>query len=288
MGNSLIRLTPMLRSARGPRSLRRMCGAEPLESRLVMATFNVNSFADVLSPPAGTVTLRSAIQAANSTLGPSTIDLSVAGTYKITTLGSSTDNSAGELAIAGAGNLTIANTSGGAVTIDGSRPGSRSRRRPSATSEAFTVTLRGLVITGGSANSGGGIRVQGGTGLVLDHTIVSGNVSSGDGGGIAVLAGSTGAVTLAASQVTSDRALGYGGAIADAGSGLLTIGSQSLISGNASQFDGGGIALSGAPLAATGAVISDNSAVAGHGGGVDERGAELASFSGCLVENNVA
>ena len=36
---------------------------------LVPAVFNVNSLADMLNPPAGAVTLRSAIQAANATPG---------------------------------------------------------------------------------------------------------------------------------------------------------------------------------------------------------------------------
>jgi hypothetical protein len=47
-------------------------------------TFNVNSRADVLYPPAGTVTLRSAIQAANASPGGNIINLTMPGPYKIT------------------------------------------------------------------------------------------------------------------------------------------------------------------------------------------------------------
>jgi hypothetical protein len=58
---------------------------EILENRLAPAVFNVNSTADILNPPPGEV-----------------------------------DNAAGEFASAASGrNLTIQNTSGGAVTVDG-------------------------------------------------------------------------------------------------------------------------------------------------------------------------
>ena len=94
---------------------------ETLEDRLAPAVFNVNSLADMLTPTGGAVTLRSALQAANTTPGNNTINLTVPGVYKITTVGTGneTDNAAGELAYKGNGNLTILNTSGGAVTVDG-------------------------------------------------------------------------------------------------------------------------------------------------------------------------
>jgi len=50
---------------------------EVLEDRNTPAVFNVNSTADILNPPAGGVTLRSAIEAANATPGGNTIDLTV-------------------------------------------------------------------------------------------------------------------------------------------------------------------------------------------------------------------
>src|SRR5215469_2471416 len=69
-------------------------------------TFNVNSTADEASPAPGTVTLRSAITAVNSasSSGENIINLTVAGTYKITL---------GAFAISPSGDLTIINTSGG-------------------------------------------------------------------------------------------------------------------------------------------------------------------------------
>src|SRR5262249_61121990 len=47
---------------------------------------NVNSTSDILSPPAGVITLRSAIVAANADVSgnPTVINLTVAGTYNLT------------------------------------------------------------------------------------------------------------------------------------------------------------------------------------------------------------
>src|SRR3954471_18184120 len=72
--------------SRHPSPVRRARPAvEALEDRFAPAVITVNSTADVLNPAAGTVTLRSAIQTANTNGDASnTINLSVAGTYKIT------------------------------------------------------------------------------------------------------------------------------------------------------------------------------------------------------------
>src|ERR1700736_514203 len=100
---------------------------ELLEDRLAPAVINVNSLADILVPPTGTVTLRSAIQTANTTTGNNTINLTIPGTYKIALPGTpgEVDNAAGEFAIipnpASPPNstLVIQNTSGGTAIVDG-------------------------------------------------------------------------------------------------------------------------------------------------------------------------
>src|SRR5438105_15831736 len=88
------------------------CGRLRLESladRLAPAVFNVNSLADILNPPAGVVTLRSAIQAANATPGDNTINLTVAGPHKISLAGTGElNNAGGHFAILGqAGRLRL-------------------------------------------------------------------------------------------------------------------------------------------------------------------------------------
>ncbi len=122
-----------------------------LEPRLVMATFTVNSFADVLNPPAGTVTLRSAIVAANNTPGPNTINLPGAGTYRLDSLQqTSAPNSGGALTYIGLSNLTVENTSGGIVTVVGNGQAGDSvfDVDPTNSTKSFTVTFQGLTITG--------------------------------------------------------------------------------------------------------------------------------------------
>src|SRR5438132_6883006 len=110
------------------RKYRAVLNLETLEDRCVPAIFNVNSTADLLVPPIGVVTLRSAIEAANATLGNNTINLTIPGTYKITLAGAGEDNNAtGDFDIipnpASPTNSTllIENTSGGTVIVDGNQ-----------------------------------------------------------------------------------------------------------------------------------------------------------------------
>src|SRR4051794_1751450 len=95
-----------------PANRRYRFSLELLEDRIVPAVFNVNSTLDILKPPAGTVTLRSAIQQANNTPGGNIINLTVPGTYRITIPGANTGtNASGAFAILpGGGNLTMVNT----------------------------------------------------------------------------------------------------------------------------------------------------------------------------------
>src|SRR5215470_16355390 len=107
---------------------------ESLEDRLAPAVINVISTADNNTPVvtaghAGTAadpflapSLRSAISFANTNPGADTINLTVAGSYRITLAGTpgQTDNAAGEFAVlATGGELTIQNTSGGTAVLDG-------------------------------------------------------------------------------------------------------------------------------------------------------------------------
>jgi len=87
---------PRRRKPARAKARRAALALEVLENRLVPTVFTVNSLADLsiaggVDPTTGailgqgnTVTLRSAIEAANQTPGANTIDLAVAGDYKIT------------------------------------------------------------------------------------------------------------------------------------------------------------------------------------------------------------
>ncbi len=273
--------------AHGGHALR---GPESLESRRLMAVFTVNSFADILSPPAGTVTLRSAIQAANTTAGTDTINLPFAGTYKITMIGSAIDNSAGELAIADSGNLTIQNTSNGAVTIDGGGLNRVFDVDPAGSAVPFNVIFRGLTITGGVSSfadkNGGGIDAHGGAGVALAQCIVTGDIAA-SGGGIAMDVGSTGTLVVAGTQVAHDVAEGLGGGVAGLGSGVVAIGSGSVIRADSASTGGGVAIAAGAGLIIAGSTLEDNRS-AGTGGGIDTAGGSSVAISGSLIERNSA
>jgi CHRD domain len=96
---------------------------EPLEDRFAPAVFNVNSFADILNPPHGLVTLRSALAAANATAGSNTINLTRAGTYVMNLPGAGAAGGTFDI-IPDPGSpanstLTIRNTSRGKVVVEG-------------------------------------------------------------------------------------------------------------------------------------------------------------------------
>jgi hypothetical protein len=242
---------------------------EVLEDRLAPAVFNVISTADNNNPVitaghAGTAadpflapSLRSAITAANATAGDNTVNLAVAGTYKITRPGTpgETDNAAGEFAIvpkAGGGNLTIQNTSGFAVTVDGNHLNRVFDINPNpGNTPKATITFTGFTITGGIAapgdgagGSGGGIRDQGNVSLTLNDVVVTGNSATADGGGI-VMENATGStpwtLTVNNSTITSNHAGDAGGGIDTDGKGFVNINEGTLIKGNSTVNQGGGI-----------------------------------------------
>ncbi len=147
----------MSRTHRSPRPVRAARILERLEPRTLMAVFTVNSFSDILNPSPGTVTLRSAIEAANNTPGTNTIVLPSAGTYRLTSFQQTSDpNSGGALTYIGLGNLTIANTSSGQVTVAGNGINAVFSLAPTDNTKPFAVTFQGLIITGGVVTSAGG------------------------------------------------------------------------------------------------------------------------------------
>jgi hypothetical protein len=243
---------------------------EALEDRAVPAVFNVNSLLDTLAPPAGVVTLRSAIQQANATPGGNTINLTVAGTYRITLAGANEDNNAtGDFDILpSGGDLTIANTSGGAVAVDGGGLDRVFDINPvgGTGTPKFTVTMEGFTIQNGlaqpgdgAAGSGGGIRDQGNASLTLDDMVITHNAASADGGGVSMenIVSTPWTLTLANTTISNNRAGDAGGGVETDGSGKVNI-INSTITGNISTNQGAGIWLDAiAPGTVTNPVITN-------------------------------
>ena len=173
------------------------------------------------------------------------------------------------------------------------------------------LTLAGLTITGGRAETsfpvvgvGGGLRFRSINMLTLSQSVVSGNFSDGDGGGIytyggvsltnstvsgntsggdggGIVSGRFGDVFLDGSTVSGNVSVNSAGGIASAGNVLLT---GSTISGNASSGSAGGI-LSNGNVLLTGSTIIGNIS-GGNGGGISSAG--NVSLTDSTLSNNRA
>jgi hypothetical protein len=310
------------RTAKQPRRAR--LTLEALEDRAVPAVFNVNSLADVLNPAPGVVTLRSAIEAANATPGDNTINLTVAGTYKITIAPAQPDdttatenNATGDFDIIPnpasppKSTLTIQNTSGGQVVVDGNHLDRVFDINPGNTNNPATkmiVVMKGFTVENGVAQpgdgatgSGGGIRDQGNANLTLIDMVVTNNTASADGGGISMEnapASTPWTLTIDNSTITNNHAGDAGGGVETDGSGRVFINPGTVISGNTCVNQGGGIWLDAiqngttfesAALTVNGAVISNNRALSGAmgvGGGIGNAGnGPVSIFNSTLADN---
>jgi hypothetical protein len=257
---------------------------EFMEDRCVPATIFVTSLADgpgnanlVTPTPQGfsAPSLRAAISFANSTPTADTIDLMTQGVYQISRPNAGgvgeTSNQTGDFNIlASGGDLTIANQSGGAVTVNGNgldrvfdiNP--NPNFDPNNPTPKFTVTLQDFTITGGLASSpaftdgkgaigsgnnptdvsGGAIRDSFNASLTLKNMVVSGNTAQGEGGAISMenpLGFSTPwTLRVENSTITNNRSGDVGGGINTKGSGRTVI-TQSDISNNVSVKHGAGV-----------------------------------------------
>jgi CSLREA domain-containing protein len=168
--------------------------------------------------PGNPCTLRAAVQAANfaaaNGLGTAhTINLSVAGTYALTVTGANEDNAAtGDLDIVNV-NLTIANTSGGAVILDGN-----------GADRVFEV----------GAGPGLGTNGQ----LTISNVTIQNGVVPADsrGGAISAPSSSNQTVVTITNAIIRNNSAGGGGGISSTGFLNLT---NVTIDGNTAGFGGG-------------------------------------------------
>jgi predicted outer membrane repeat protein len=243
----------------GPsRRPKRTCrlGLEVLEDRLVPATFTVTTPLDVVDAADGQLSLREAITRANANPGADTIVLP-AGIHRLALPGADNSNAGGDFDVTGS---TLFQGAGADATVIDGQQLDRVFDVLGTAPGSIQVTFQGLTIRNGLADAGGGggIRV-GNADLVVQDCAVTGNRTSGVGGGIsnAALPG-TGNVTLVRTTVNRNVAAGQGGGI-KASTASLT---NSTVSGNHGD-DGGGIEADTANL--TNSTVSGN--LAGEFGG---------------------
>jgi hypothetical protein len=324
------RHTPANRAARR----RRRPAVECLEDRLAPAVINVISTADNTNPVitaghAGTAadpflapSLRSAISFANNATdgANNVINLTVAGTYKITRAGTAgeTDNAAGEFAIRPSGtngsSLVIQNTSGGVATIDGNHLNRVFDINPAnaTTTPQFAVTMSGFTITNGDAfdaanpdgptSTGGGIRDQNNVSLTLTSMVITNNVANADGGGVVMENGvniGTWTLTVSACTISNNHSGDAGGGIDTDGTGTVLINLGTVVTGNTDVNQGAGVYIDtiavgatfpGASMTMTGTVVSDNQAtntgVTASGGGISNAGDGTMTIANSTVAGN--
>jgi hypothetical protein len=268
------------------------------------APFTVNSAADLAAPPAGTVTLRSAITAANAAAGADTINFDASLTGQTINLLSNLPTISDGLTINGLGQKSLA-VSGGSTF------------HPFTIAAGVTVTINDLTVTRGvaagssgggitnagsltlnrvtvslcaTAASGGGIFNDTGASLTISDGLLTGNVAFGPlslGGGGAIDNSGTAIITtttISDNRTGTDR----GGGIENRTTGTLTL-TRSTVSGNVSTDGGGGIRNIGTTATAVqliNSTISGNIAFSGVGGGGISTDAGTVSLLNCTVAGN--
>ena len=177
-----------------------------------------------------------------------------------------------------AGPITITGTSKANVTVSGA-----------GTFQVFTVAsgvhanLANMSIVHGSASTGAGIQVIGGT-LTISGVVMQYNYASGNGGAIAVT--SAGNLKVSGScSISSNTASDGGGGIYDTGDGAVTVSGSKLKLNLANN--GGGIYMESGTLTIVGGTISLNKASA-QGGGIFDSSAAVKISGGASFASNSA
>jgi WD40 repeat protein len=142
-------------------------------------------------------------------------------------------------------------------------------------------------ISGGNANNispgdvGGGISLSGAaTRLRLANSVVTGNLATGKGGGVAVSSATV--LWMNASKIAGNSTPGSGGGLSVDGGAASMV--DCGVSGNTGTTSGGGLWVGNGSLTATSCEISGN--VSSHTGGADITIGGTASFTRCVIHHN--
>jgi len=273
-----------------------VAGSLCLSELLLAATFTANSTVDAVdvvigdglceTAIPGQCTLRAAIQEANSTVAPDVIVLP-AGTYLLTIAGFNEDAAVtGDLDINE--NLTI--TGAGAATTILNGGGLDRIFHVGPTASGIVVSLSGLTVTNGivpaSTDLGGGIFSHdfSATNLTLTDVVITGNTAE-NGGGLAT--NSAGPTNLNRVTVSNNIAFDLGGGILALDSPLLV--TASTVSGNSAYNEGGGIVMlqDGGFLVLTNSTVSGNSGTT-TSGGLLISATSTANLNNVTIANNTA
>jgi hypothetical protein len=230
----------------------------------------VNATADGAGSSPGQLSLRQAVNLANA--------LGAAGAITFSSLFDARHTitlTAGPLVVTNPATTTIQGPGANLLSVSGNKAS-----RVFEIEDGGSTALSGLSITGGNADSGGGLYDKGGT-LSLSNCTVSGNAASKSGGG---LYDKGGMLSLYDCTVSGNAANDSGGGLYDNG-GTPTL-TQCTISGNSSGTGGGGLFNRIGQLVMTNCTVSGNSTSYGSGGGLLNSG--TLELTNCTFSGNSA
>jgi hypothetical protein len=244
---------------------------EQLEDRSVPATFTVTNLFD-----SGMGSLRQAIIDANANMGADTIDFAsgLTGTITLTS---------GELSITE--ELVINGPGASTLIVDGNNSSRIFKIDDFDSVPDFQVTIAGLTLTNGNADSAGGGAILTHEHLTVLDSVISGNTAIGEGGGI-YAGGSMFRIILdvANSTVTGNSATASysGGGGIRVKYGYLTL-VNSTVSMNSAPDGGGGIDVGDGSAEIRNSTISQNQATGmnADGGGI------VVDFGTLTLENSI-
>ncbi len=286
---------------------RRLLRVEVLEARRVLAAYLVTTLDDVVDGADGEVSLREAIQAANTNLAVNTVPAGDAGPGVVDEISFAASLSGGTITLSGSqlsitDAVSISLGAATSLTIDANALS----RVFSVDAGSDSVSISGIEITGGSDETGGGIFVAANQSLSLDSVSLAGNVATGaaatQGGGAIFSDGGT--VDIVDSLISGNVASGVagsGGGILNLGGTLTVTGGQ--IVGNTANRAGGGIETAGGTVELTNVSLgsdgdglndaSEGNSVAensnpGNGGGLHIGGNGVVTIAGSRISANSA
>ena len=267
-----------------PGRARRHLLFEPLEARRLLATFQVTTTNDWVAPFDDLVSLREAITWANEN-GSSQVDQIYldAGTYRLNTIGTDDDNSAGDLDVTSP--IVIWGRGQGVTIIDAYH----SSRRGHGVLQTFgsAITIRDVTIQGGRMRGGSGAGIRSDSGdITLINSVVSGIVGSDEptGGGIYTDSGNIVLQNSIVSDTASDSR--DGGAIVSV-SGNVTLDDSIVERNTASYRSGGGIATFTGNVFLNSSRVSGNSTIGDNaaGAGIHTRSGVIALLDSTVTDN---
>jgi Right handed beta helix region/Dockerin type I domain len=250
-----------------------------LEDRLAPSNFTVHNVND-----SGAGSLRQAIFDADATVGDDAITFDTAVFNVPRTI-----NLLNILPVV-SDRLTLSGPGAGLLTV---------RRDSSAAPFSIfrigqTTTLSGLTITGGQANSGGGVFVYGNGNVVLLNAIVTGNAADTFNGGGVFLDTSCGLI-VRSSTISGNTAPGNGGGVCFNNGGYLLLENSTVANNSCAGAAGGGLNLrnlSGVPAnwVVRNSTIAGNSC-GGSGGGicfVADNSSRMLTIENSTISGNTA